>query len=227
VLTGRDLSEIVIEASKCIKLLEKAGDNHIKKILEQATVTGVIDKIKGLSNDVDGQKILCQRLDEISKEYERGWSSKIEDVNKLVFFRTVRGVEETVEVDLMKIQSNLIEGLSHFSSKFIDIFSGMPVLVKKELTVEIDGPSSLISEIMRMGEKGIALQRYKGLGEMNADQLWETTLDPEARTLLRVKVDRDRTTEADDLFTCLMGEIVEPRKNFIQEHALSVKNLDF
>ena len=80
---------------------------------------------------------------------------------------------------------------------------------------------------MRMGEKGISLQRYKGLGEMNADQLWETTLDPEARTLLRVKVDRDRKTEAEDLFTCLMGEVVEPRKNFIQEHALSVKNLDF
>ena len=136
-------------------------------------------------------------------------------------------MEETVEVDLIKIQSNLIEGLSHFSRKFRDIFSGMPVLVKKEVAVEIDGPSSLIREVMRMGEKGISLQRYKGLGEMNADQLWETTLDPEARTLLRVKVDRDRSTEADDLFTCLMGEIVEPRKNFIQEHALSVKNLDF
>jgi DNA gyrase subunit B len=227
VLTGRDLSEMVIEASKCIKLLKKAGDNHIKQILEQATLTGVIDRIKGLSNDVDGQKILCKRLDNISKEYERGWSSKIEDVNKLIFFRTVRGVEETVEVDLIKIQSNLIEGLSHFSSKFRDIFSGMPVLVKKEVAIEIDGPSSLIREVMRMGEKGISLQRYKGLGEMNADQLWETTLDPEARTLLRVKVDRDRSTEADDLFTCLMGEIVEPRKNFIQEHALSVKNLDF
>ena len=127
----------------------------------------------------------------------------------------------------MKIQNSLIEGLEHFSSKFKDIFSGIPVLVKKEANVELDGPTSLISEIIRMGEKGISLQRYKGLGEMNADQLWETTLDPEARTLLRVKVDRDRTTEADDLFTCLMGEVVEPRKNFIQEHALSVKNLDF
>ena len=101
------------------------------------------------------------------------------------------------------------------------------MLVKKESTVEIDGPTSLLGEIMRMGEKGVSLQRYKGLGEMNADQLWETTLDPDARTLLRVKVDRDRATEADDLFTCLMGEVVEPRRNFIQEHALSVKNLDF
>ncbi len=130
-------------------------------------------------------------------------------------------------MDLMKIQSSLVEELGHFSSKFKDIFAGMPMLLKKEATVELDGPTSLINEIMKMGEKGISLQRYKGLGEMNADQLWETTLDPEARTLLRVKVERDRATEADDLFTCLMGEVVEPRKNFIQEHALSVKNLDF
>ena len=166
-------------------------------------------------------------MDRISKEYERGWSSKFDGANKLGFFRTVRGVEEIVEVDLMKIQSSLIEELGHFSGKFKDILAGIPVLVKKEANVELDGPTSLISEIMKIGEKGISLQRYKGLGEMNADQLWETTLDPEARTLLRVKVERDRATEADDLFTCLMGEVVEPRKNFIQEHALSVKNLDF
>ncbi len=227
VLSGRDLAEVVVDANKCIKLLEKAGDDNIKRILEQATLTGVINKIRSLGKDVDGQRILCQRLDNISKEYERGWSSRFEGGSKLSFFRTVRGVEEIVEVDLTKIQSSLIEGLENFSSKFKDIFSGIPVLVKKEAAVELDGPTSLIGEIIRMGEKGISLQRYKGLGEMNADQLWETTLDPDARTLLRVKVDRDRTTEADDLFTCLMGEVVEPRKNFIQEHALSVKNLDF
>ena len=111
VLSGRDLSEVVMDASKCIKLLEKAGDDNIKRILEQATLTGVINKIRSLGEDVDGQRILCQRLDNISKEYERGWSSKFEGTNKLGFFRTVRGVEEIVEVDLTKIQSSLIEGL--------------------------------------------------------------------------------------------------------------------
>jgi len=227
VLSGRDLSEIVMDASKFIRLLDKVGNDDIKRILEQATLTGVINKIKSMGDDIEGQRIICKRLDKISKEYERGWSSKCEDGNKLTFFRTVRGVEETIEVDLFKIQSNLIEGLGHFSNKFKDIFSGIPVIVKKESAVELDGPTSLLGEIMRMGEKGVSLQRYKGLGEMNADQLWETTLDPDARTLLRVKVDRDRATEADDLFTCLMGEVVEPRRNFIQEHALSVKNLDF
>ena len=97
--------------------------------------------------------------------------------------------------------------------------------MRKDRSQLIHGPVDLLSAILEEGEKGISLQRYKGLGEMNPDQLWETTLDPDARTLLQVKV--DDVTEADDLFTKLMGDVVEPRREFIQQNALSVENLDF
>jgi DNA gyrase subunit B len=89
----------------------------------------------------------------------------------------------------------------------------------------IHGPTELLKAILDEGAKGQQMQRYKGLGEMNPDQLWETTLDPEARTLLQVKI--DDLAEADDIFTKLMGDVVEPRRDFIQANALSVENLDF
>ena len=88
----------------------------------------------------------------------------------------------------------------------------------------IHGPIDLLKAILSEGEKGLSLQRYKGLGEMNPEQLWETTLDPEARTLLQVKV--DDLVEADDIFTKLMGDVVEPRREFIQQNALNVEHLD-
>jgi DNA gyrase subunit B len=98
-------------------------------------------------------------------------------------------------------------------------------LSRKEREQLIHGPTELLNAILEEGQKGLQLQRYKGLGEMNPSQLWETTLDPEARTLLQVKV--DDLAEADDIFTKLMGDVVEPRREFIQANALSVENLDF
>ena len=98
-------------------------------------------------------------------------------------------------------------------------------LVRKDRNQMIYGPMDLLNAILAEGEKGLSLQRYKGLGEMNPDQLWETTLDPDARTLLQVQV--QDMAEADDLFTKLMGDVVEPRRQFIQQNALSVENLDF
>jgi DNA gyrase subunit B len=106
-----------------------------------------------------------------------------------------------------------------------DVYDTPATLMRKDRTQMIYGPMGLLDAILTEGEKGLSLQRYKGLGEMNPDQLWETTLDPEARTLLQVKV--DDVAEADDLFTKLMGDVVEPRREFIQQNALNVENLDF
>ena len=97
-------------------------------------------------------------------------------------------------------------------------------LRRKDTEITIQSPSELLEGIFATGRKGLTVQRYKGLGEMNPDQLWETTLDTEVRTLLRVEV-KD-AIEADEIFSTLMGEVVEPRRDFIQQNALKVVNLD-
>ncbi|RMH39069.1 MAG: DNA gyrase subunit B, partial [Alphaproteobacteria bacterium] len=115
--------------------------------------------------------------------------------------------------------------LGQMTDALQEIYAQPAHLVRREREQIIHGPTDLLEAILKEGEKGLALQRYKGLGEMNPDQLWETTLDPDARTLLQVRI--NDLAEADDLFTKLMGDVVEPRREFIQKNALSVENLDF
>ena len=141
-----------------------------------------------------------------------------------IFERTVRGVKEVVLFDGGLIQSADARALSALLPKFEGAFDAPATLRRKDATTAINGPLGLIETIFDIGRKGLTLQRYKGLGEMDAEQLWETTLDPEARSLLQVKI--TDATDADSLFSRLMGDEVEPRREFIQDNALSVANLD-
>ena len=139
--------------------------------------------------------------------------------------RILRGVEEMRTLDGAVLRSGEARRLSQISTETRDVYRSAAYLTRKERETIVHGPIDLLDAILTEGEKGLSLQRYKGLGEMNSDQLWETTLDPEARTLLQVKV--DDLAEADDIFTKLMGDVVEPRREFIQSNALNVENLDF
>ncbi len=136
----------------------------------------------------------------------------------------VRGVAEVTAIDMALVGSADARRLDGHAAHLQEIYAHPPVLTRKDERHVITGPRALVAGIFSSGRKGMALQRYKGLGEMNPGQLWETTLDPEVRSLLQVKI--SDAADADNLFSRLMGEEVEPRKTFIQDNALNVANLD-
>jgi len=224
-IAGPDLVRVVEEARAARRILEAFPTHYPRHILEQAAIAeafvpGRVDSdLQGVADTV------AARLDMISNEYERGWQGRPTQDHGLRLSRTVRGVEEVRTLDGPVLRGGEARRLSLMTQALRDIYSERATLLRKDRAQPIFGPLDLLDAILKEGEKGISLQRYKGLGEMNPDQLWETTLDPEARTLLQVRI--DDVAEADDLFTKLMGDVVEPRREFIQENALNVVNLDF
>ena len=179
--------------------------------------------ISGLFGGTPCSQSFCQELDALEKEYERGWQYAYEGED-LVFTRTVRGVQERHVLDKDLMNCAEARKLQEISSDLQEYYHKPAILRVKEDDIMIYGPVSLIDTIFAFGRKGVAINRYKGLGEMNPEQLWETTLDPEVRRLLQVKI--THMEEAESVFSCLMGDVVEPRRDFIQQNALSVTNLD-
>ncbi|KJS41903.1 MAG: DNA gyrase subunit B [Roseovarius sp. BRH_c41] len=224
-IAGPDLVRVVEEARQAKRILEAFPTHYPRHILEQAAIAeaflaGRVDAdLQGVADTV------AQRLDMISNEYERGWQGRPTQDNGIRLTRTVRGVEEMRTLDGPVLRGGEARKLSQMTTPLREIYRERATLIRKDRVQPIFGPLDLLDAILKEGEKGLSLQRYKGLGEMNPGQLWETTLDPEARTLLQVKI--DDVAEADDLFTKLMGDVVEPRREFIQENALNVANLDF
>ncbi|MFO6466072.1 DNA topoisomerase (ATP-hydrolyzing) subunit B [Jannaschia sp. KMU-145] len=223
-IAGRDLDRVV-QASRVFKRILDAFPTHYPRhILEQAALAGAFDA-EGLSDLQGVADRVAARLDQVAEEYERGWQGRITQDHGIRLARVLRGVEEVRTLDGAVLRSGEARKLAQAAGATEGTYREPGRLVRKDRENIVHGPTDLLEAVMAEGEKGLSLQRYKGLGEMNPDQLWETTLDPEARTLLQVKV--DDMTEADDVFTKLMGDVVEPRREFIQENALSVENLDF
>ncbi|MGI3184756.1 DNA topoisomerase (ATP-hydrolyzing) subunit B [Nioella aestuarii] len=224
-IAGQDLARVVEGARSFKRVLEAFPTHYPRRILEQAAIAGAFDPGRA---DADLQRVaddVAARLDKVALEYERGWQGRITQDHGIRLSRVLRGVEEIRTLDGAVLRSGEARKLSEVSKQTRDVYRDPANLSRKDRETIVHGPMDLLEAILTEGEKGLTLQRYKGLGEMNPDQLWETTLDPEARTLLQVKV--DDMVEADDIFTKLMGDVVEPRREFIQQNALSVENLDF
>ena len=224
-IAGNDLARVIEGARQFRRVLDAFPTHYPRAILEQAALAGAFDPGRA---DADLQAVadtVAKRLNLIAPEFERGWQGRITQDHGIRLSRVLRGVEELRTLDGAVLRSSEARKLSQLAGQHRDIYRDPARLVRKDREQPIHGPIDLLKSILAEGEKGLTLQRYKGLGEMNPDQLWETTLDPEARTLLQVKV--DDLAEADDIFSKLMGDVVEPRRDFIQQNALSVEHLDF
>ncbi|QOL81912.1 DNA topoisomerase (ATP-hydrolyzing) subunit B [Pseudooceanicola spongiae] len=224
-LGAQDLKRVVAEARQLRRVLDAFPTHYPRHILEQAAIAGAF--VPG-AIDADLQGVAEQvaaRLDLIALEYERGWQGRITQDHGIRLARILRGVEEVRTLDGPMLRSGEARRTGSFTKSLQEVYSVPSKLIRKDKSQMIYGPLDLFKAILAEGEKGLSIQRYKGLGEMNPEQLWETTLDPDARTFLQVKV--DDIAEADDIFTKLMGDVVEPRREFIQQNALNVANLDF
>ncbi len=224
-IAGADLARVVDKARQMRRVLEAFPTHYPRHILEQAAIAGAFSP-GAVDRDLQGvADKVAARLDLIALEYERGWQGRITQDHGIRLARILRGVEEVRTLDGRILRGGEANRTGSFTAHLQEVYNMPASLLRKDRTQLIHGPIDLLNAILEEGEKGLSLQRYKGLGEMNPDQLWETTLDPDARTLLQVKV--EDMAEADDLFTKLMGDVVEPRREFIQKNALSVENLDF
>ncbi|GHG12975.1 DNA topoisomerase (ATP-hydrolyzing) subunit B [Paracoccus aerius] len=223
-IVGADLARVVGEARIARRLLRAYPTHYPPHVTEQAAIAGAL--LPGrVDQDAQGAAdAVAARLDLIAEEYERGWTGRPTQDAGIRLTRTLRGVEESRTLDGQMLRSAESRRLGEMTQALQDIYGQPARLVRKDRDQPIFGPLGLLQAIFLEGEKGLSLQRYKGLGEMNPEQLWETTLDPVARTMLQVRV--EDVAEAEDLFTKLMGDVVEPRREFIQQNALSVENLD-
>ncbi len=222
---GRDLLSLVEDARAIRGTLHNLHSRYNRKVIEQAAIAGVLNpKITGdVATANAAADYIARRLDALADEVERGWVGRFTEGEGFSFERTVRGVKDVAVIDDALLGSVDARKLDDYAGKLQEAYPKPGLLRRKDTETAIHGPVSLFEAVTDAGRKGVTLQRYKGLGEMNPGQLWETTLDANERSLLQVRI--KEVDEADDIFTKLMGDVVEPRREFIQDNSLSA-NVD-
>jgi DNA gyrase subunit B len=216
---GQDLRKVVDQARSIRNLLNTLHSRYNRQVVEQAAILGV------LSSEIFGDPkkakaaapYIAKRLNALSEETERGWEGEFSEEAGFTFTRTLRGVKTVSIIDQALLGSADARKLDEYAGALQKVYEKPGLLRRKDETWAIHGPVGLFEAVTGAGRKGVTMQRYKGLGEMNPEQLWETTLDVNARSLLQVKEGED----ADNIFTELMGELVEPRRLFIEQNALA------
>jgi DNA gyrase subunit B len=225
---ANDLRDLVDRArttrNLLLPLMRKAGS---LAVVEQAAIAGALDA--GLLDEPEraGQVVreLVARLDALAPPAERGWTGEVlKDRGGFALTHTRHGVTERRLLDAALLRSAEARRLHERAAELKEVYLAPGRLIAKEREAAVNGPTGLLEAVMALGPKMGDIQRYKGLGEMNPEQLWETTLNPDARTLLQVKV--PHADLAEETFSTLMGDLVEPRRDFIQANALEVANLD-
>ena len=222
---GRDLRDILDSARAITGAITALHSRYNRGVVEQAAIGGLFDSgiIQSAEKANAAAARIAGRLDSIAEETETGWEGRYGN-DGYIFKRQVRGVTEVHMLDRNLLASLDARRLNERHAHLEEVYGTQAKLKRKDKIDIISGPRSLLDAVYDTGRKGLELQRYKGLGEMNPEQLWETTLDPEVRTLLQVKI--GDLSEADEIFSKLMGDVVEPRREFIQDNALNVSNLD-
>jgi DNA gyrase subunit B len=204
-------------------MAQKVGN---RDVVEQSAIAGALnpDILSDPESAQQAADYIAKRLDALADPLERGWTGEPIGTGGLAFSRTLRGVTQRYTIDSDLVRSTDARRLDAMASEFQEYYGRSPTLMVKETEHRISGPVQLVERIMETGRRGLSIQRYKGLGEMNPEQLWETTMDAEARVLHQVKI--SHADDAEEVFSTLMGDLVEPRRDFIQTNAPKVANLD-
>jgi DNA gyrase subunit B len=224
---GLDLRDLLAAARGYRRSLQplatKAGSIEI---VEQAAIAGALSPalLADPERAIAAVRATAERLNGLAPEHERSWQGAVIAGEGLVLSRSRQGIDERRLIDAALLRSAEARRLDADGERLRAVFDRTGALTARGKSWVIAGPVALVEAVMELGRRGIEVQRYKGLGEMNPEQLWETTLDPEARSLLQVKI--SHADLAEETFSTLMGDLVEPRRDFIQANALNVANLD-